>query len=96
MFWRIESDYTISRYNLDGSYKDTINIKINLLIAIFKLYSSNGVIGYYDTSYYTNYQYLVNDRYDFFTGDNEYLYISYKLKKTNEKKKPFMKPIYVQ
>ena len=87
MFWRIESDYTISRYNLDGSYKDTINIKNKFANSnILNLYSSNGVIGYYDTSYYTNYQYLVNDRYDFFTGDNEYLYISYKLKKTNEKK----------
>ncbi|CAJ1611104.1 hypothetical protein [Clostridium perfringens] len=87
MFWRIESDYTISRYNLDGSYKDTISIKNKFANRdIQNLYSSNGAIGYYDTSYYTNYQYLYNNRYDFFTGDNEYLYVSYKLKKTNEKK----------
>ncbi|WP_300347557.1 hypothetical protein [Clostridium sp.] len=86
MFWRIESDYTISRYNLDGSYKDTITIKNKFANSnILNLSSSNGAIGYYDTSYYTNYQYLDN-RYDFFTGDNEYLYLSYKIKKTNEKK----------
>lgn len=86
MFWRIESDYTVTRYSIDGSYKDKISIKNKFANRdIQNLYSRKGSIGYYDDSYYTNYQYLFDNRYDFFTGDNEYLYVSYKLKKTNEK-----------
>lgn len=78
MFWRIEKDYTTTRYNLDGTYKDIIKIKEKLNNSnILNLNSSLGTKEYYYSF----------DRFDIFTGDDENLYLSYILKNINKDSK---------
>ncbi|WP_338912779.1 hypothetical protein WHY20_04420 [Clostridium perfringens] len=88
MFWRIERDYTVSRYNLDGSYKDTLNLKSKFANSnVLNLYGTDSFIGYYSSGY--NYNFLFKDYYNFFTGDDEYIYIGYVVKKTDKDNKVF-------
>jgi hypothetical protein len=74
-FWRIEYNYSCTRYNLDGSYLDEINLKNKFSSTPVDLGTAN-YIGYsssYNASMYLN----------FFTGDNKYLYIGYKDENNN-------------
>lgn len=80
MLWRIEKDYTTTRYALDGTYKDTINLKS-------KFTNANALDLYCDSSnrYMGNSTSFSNSGmgwYDLFTGNDDYLFASYKLKKT--------------
>ena len=69
-FWRIEYNFNCTRYNLDGSYVDTIDLKSKFSVVATDI-GTKSYIGYssdYNTSSY----------FDFFTGDNDYLYIGYR------------------
>ena len=82
MFWRIEPTYMVTRYNLDGTYKDTINLKSK--------FTNNNIIdlrnGRYNGSPYIGSDNGLDgaDYYDFFTGDDNYLYIGYINKKNTD------------
>lgn len=81
MFWRVEYTYLTTRYNLDGTYKDTINLKSK--------FTNNNVVDLRNTysGRYIGYENGIgnSDYFDFFTGDDDYLYIGYINKKTDEK-----------
>lgn len=62
-FWRIESDYTCTRYTLSGVYTDTLNI--SSLFSATKVDIPNLNKNYIDQNYH-------------FTGDESNIYISYK------------------
>ncbi|WP_283688828.1 hypothetical protein [Clostridium perfringens] len=77
MFWRIEANYNTTRYNLDGTYKDYIDIKGKISGNILNLDGAKEYIG--DN---TNcYKYLY---FDYFTGDDDNLYLSYISKITKD------------
>ncbi|HAT4283486.1 TPA: hypothetical protein I9088_001368 [Clostridium perfringens] len=80
MFWRIEADYNTTRYNLDGTYKDSIDIKKKINSNILNLDGTKDYIGDKCGSYVFNY-------FDHFTGDDNNLYLSYILKNINKDSK---------
>lgn len=80
MFWRIEANYNTTRYNLDGTYKDSIDIKKKINSNILNLDGTKDHIGDNCECYSFNY-------FDHFTGDDNNLYLSYILKNTNKDSK---------
>lgn len=72
MFWRIDREWKTTRYNLEGEYKDTIKLSNSFQNGTYYyLKQYNNFIG--DDSRTINY-----NKFMFFTGDDENLFISYK------------------
>lgn len=69
-FFRIEYNFNCTRYNLDGSYVDTIDLKSKFSVVPTNI-GNTSYIGY-------SLSYNIATYFDFFTGDNDYLYIGYK------------------
>lgn len=92
MFWRLSYDFTVTRYNLDGTYKDTIDIKSNFVKANLKNLQTSNI--YFDSKYHTylgssfdSYCYLWPSSFNLFTGDDDYLYLSYTIYLTGKNNK---------
>ncbi len=83
MFWRIDREWKTTRYNLSGEYKDTINLsKYFESGTYYYLRLDGGFIGCNSSS--LDYTYF-----DYFTGDDEYLYIAYRREDTDKNSKKY-------
>lgn len=77
LLWRIERSYNCTRYTLDGTYKDTINLANLFSSAKVDIPAAVTQIIYKTDSYsYTNS--IFSNGVFSFTGDNNNIYISYK------------------
>ncbi len=82
MFWRIDREWKTTRYNLSGEYKDTLEIGSNFIMTYYYLRLAGNFIGYNASSLDFTY-------FEYFTGDDEYLYISYRREATDKNSKKY-------
>lgn len=82
MFWRIDREWKTTRYNLSGEYKDTLNIGKNFIMTYYYLRKDGNFIG-------TDNSVLDFKYFEYFTGDDEYLYISYRREATDKNSKKY-------
>lgn len=82
MFWRINREWKTTRYNLSGEYKDTLNIGKNFIMTYYYLRMAENFIGIDRSNLDFTY-------FEYFTGDDEYLYISYRREDTDKNSKKY-------